>query len=296
MATVSRSDRVVGADPYAVVSGRKRISWGAIIAGVVLALAINMLLGMLGLGIGLTTIDPATNGSPSASSLGTGAAIWWVVSGLIATIAAGYVAARLANVFNRKDGVLHGLVAWAAMLLISAWLLTSLAGSALGGVFNIMGNAVSGAASAVSSGVSKAVDASGISTDQISQQVDQLLRANNVPAQPQQAKDELTSLMTQVATGQTDVDQAKQRAVQIISQQAGITPEEAQARLQQYIDKAQQVRQQAEETARKAAQATASGLASASIWGFVALIVGAIAAAVGGAIGTRNEETLADRY
>ena len=297
MATVSRSDRVGMTDPYAVAAGRKRISWGAIIAGVVIALAVHMALAILGLGLGLTSVDPnSVNGTPSATTLGTGAAIWWVVSGLIATVAAGYVAARLANVFSRKDGILHGLVAWAAMLLVSVWLVTSLATSALGGVFNILGNVASGAGSAISKVVPEAADAAGVSPDQIQSTVDDLLRNTDTVNSPQAARQQLTSLLQQVLTGQTDVDQAKQQAVDIISKQTGITPEEAQGRLQQYIDKAQQVRQQAEETARQAAAATASALTSASLWGFAALIIGAIAAAVGGAIGTRSENDLADRY
>jgi hypothetical protein len=295
MAAVGRADHVV-ADDYLVAGGRKRISWGAVIAGVVIALAIHMVLSMLGLGIGLTTIEPATGGTPEASSLGMGAAIWWVVSGLIATVAAGYVAARLAGVYNRRDGILHGLVTWAAMILVSVWMLSSLAGSALGGAFNIMGNAVSGAAQAVSDAVPQVADATGISPEQIEQRVNDLLRSNNAPADPEAAKDELVSIMGRVLTGQQDVGQARERAVQIISQQAGIPPEEAQARIQQIEDQVTQMRQQAEETARQSAQAAAETLSSASLWSFAALVIAAIAAAIGGAIGTRREDDLALRY
>jgi hypothetical protein len=251
---------------------------------------------MLGLGIGLTTIEPATEGSPDATSLSMGAAIWWVISGLLATVAAGYVAARMAGVFNRRDGVLHGLIAWASMILVSAWLLTSLAGSVLGGAFNVMGNAVSGAAQAVSSAVPEVADAAGLSPDQIEQQIDELLRSSNAPANPESARRELTSIMGRVLTGQQDIDEARQRAVEIVSQQAGIPPQEAEARIQQLQDQAEQVRAQAEETTRQAAETTASALSSASLWSFVALALGAVAAAVGGAVGTRRDEDVVGRY
>ncbi|WP_159712690.1 hypothetical protein [Geminicoccus flavidas] len=297
MATLGRADRVAVADPLNGLRPRKRISWGAVIAGVVFALAIHMVLSMLGLGIGLTTIEPMTEGTPQLSSLGTGAAIWWVVSGLIATVGAGYVAARLSGVYERRDGILHGLVAWASVLLVSVWLLSSLAGTALGGAFNLMGNAVSGAAQSVSAAVPQAVDAAGITPEQIEDRVGQLLRANDVPAEPEQARRELTGLLGQVLTGQQGADQARQRAVEIVAQQAGIPPQEAEARIQQLQDEAEQLRTQAEETARQATEATAETLSQASLWSFAALVIGAIAAAVGGAIGTRREEdVLANHY
>ena len=40
----------------------RRVSWGAILAGVVVALALHVLLTMLGAGIGMSTLDPAQPG------------------------------------------------------------------------------------------------------------------------------------------------------------------------------------------------------------------------------------------
>ena len=57
----------------------KRISWGAIFAGTVLAIVLQLALSLLGLGIGLGTIDPLTEQNPM-SGIGTGAAIWWIVT------------------------------------------------------------------------------------------------------------------------------------------------------------------------------------------------------------------------
>lgn len=291
MAGLDRTEHV-GAHPVRTGPNR-RISWGAVIAGVAIALAIHMVLSMLGLGIGLTTIEPATEGAPDASALGMGAALWWVVSGLIATLAAGYVAARLAGVYSRRDGVLHGLVAWASMLLVSVWLLSALAGSVLGGTFNMMGNVVSGATQAVSSAAPQVADmAAAMDDGMIEQQVDDLLRSADVPANPEAARRELVSIMGQVLAGQEDVGQARERAVEIVAQQAGITPEEAEARIQQLQDEAAELRAQAEETARQAGETTAETLSSASLWSFLALVLGAIAAAVGGMFGTRRDEDL----
>jgi len=68
------------------------VSWGAVFAGAAFALVSQVILNMIGLGIGLSTVDPAGNGTPTAGSLSTGAGIWFVVSGILASAAGGYLA------------------------------------------------------------------------------------------------------------------------------------------------------------------------------------------------------------
>src|SRR5262249_7108451 len=48
----------------------RRISWGAVVAGVVVVLVVQMALMLLGLAIGTATIDPAAASTPQASTLG----------------------------------------------------------------------------------------------------------------------------------------------------------------------------------------------------------------------------------
>ena len=110
-----------------------RISWGAIIAGALTALAVSLLLGLLGIGIGLSTIDPVKEVNP-LDGLGTGSLIWLVISNLIALFAGGWVAGRFAGFPNKKDGGLHGFMAWALYATISFVYLTSTALGAISGV------------------------------------------------------------------------------------------------------------------------------------------------------------------
>ena len=56
----------------------RRISWGAIVAGVVVVLVVQMALMLLGLAIGTATIDPAMADTPQASTLGLGGGVWWI--------------------------------------------------------------------------------------------------------------------------------------------------------------------------------------------------------------------------
>jgi hypothetical protein len=42
-----------------------------------------------GVGIGLSTIDPAAGDTPQGVSMGVGAGIWWVISNLIGLVVGG---------------------------------------------------------------------------------------------------------------------------------------------------------------------------------------------------------------
>jgi hypothetical protein len=90
----------------------RRISWAAIFGGVILVVTIQLLLGLLGAGIGLGTVNTNNGTTPDAGSLGMGASVWWIVSSIIALGFGGYVSAWLAGIEIKWDGILHGLRAW----------------------------------------------------------------------------------------------------------------------------------------------------------------------------------------
>jgi hypothetical protein len=90
--------------------------------------------------IGLATLNPATGDSPSGTALGTGAAIWLVISSLISLFIGGYIAARLAGRFN---GWLHGLITWGTLTLLTLILLTTAAGQLIGAASGLTNFAIS---------------------------------------------------------------------------------------------------------------------------------------------------------
>lgn len=116
-----------------------RISWGAILAGTLTALAVVSMLNLLGLGIGFSTIDPMTETNP-LKGLGTGTLIWLGLSNIVALFVGGMVAGRMSGYPSKTDGGLHGFLSWALYALVSFFLITS----AVGTMVNGMSSAVSG--------------------------------------------------------------------------------------------------------------------------------------------------------
>ena len=148
--TTSRTTAPIGAsDVVGVHEPRPRISWGAVMAGAILALVVQLLLQMLGAGIGLSTVDPLRPGdTPSASAFATTAGIWWAVGGLIAAYIGGWLAGKLAGVARAGDGAWHGLMSWAVSTLVTVYVLSTAAGSLLSGATNVAGTAASATATA----------------------------------------------------------------------------------------------------------------------------------------------------
>ena len=119
---------------YGPTNLMKRISWSAVFAGVLVAIVSQMLLTLLGLGIGLSTVDAATEQNPTAG-LGTGSAVWYIISSLLSLFAGGWIAGRLASAPRRFDGIIHGVLTWCLATLLTIYFLTTTIGSILGGRF-----------------------------------------------------------------------------------------------------------------------------------------------------------------
>lgn len=126
-----------------------KISWGAVLAGVVLTLVVQLLINMLGIGIGAATLDPGTGDNPTAASFSIGAGLWFLVSGILASLIGGYAAGRLSGRPKESTASWHGLTTWALATLVIFYLLTSSIGGILGGAYRTMTGALGNVASTV---------------------------------------------------------------------------------------------------------------------------------------------------
>jgi hypothetical protein len=111
-------------------AARPKISWSAIFAGTVFALALWILLYVFGMAAGLTALDPQDPSTARAVGIGTG--IWSVVAALIALGVGGYFAANLANVRRKGAGAEHGAVLWGLCTVLGIVLLGATIGQVVG--------------------------------------------------------------------------------------------------------------------------------------------------------------------
>jgi hypothetical protein len=275
-----------------------RASWPAIFAGVVLVLAVEVLLAMLGAGVGLGLVNPNAGGTPDASSFGIGAGLWWFVSTIVALVFGCYVAARLAGVDTRFDGVLHGLVIWALALLITIYLLTSAIGGVIGGAFSVVGGTLSAAGQGLKAAAPQIASAAGVTPDVVQQQAQAYLQPTNPdPAtmSSQDAQKETARLVPDLAAGGDRAKQAKDRIITIMAAQLKISKDEATKRFDDAQSQLSQTKAQAVQTAKNVADKSASAASYASILAFAALLIGAVAAGVGGALASPRPPFFARR-
>jgi len=305
-----------------------RVSWGAIFAGVIIALVVQLILSLIGAGAGLSAADPIHHDSPDASSYGMGAAIWWGVSSVLALFAGGWIAGHLAGAPGRTDAMLHGLVMWGLASLLGAYLVASAVSSivkggaaAAGTVTAAAGTGIAAAAGPVADQAKQELQANGITMDSLKGQAQQLLAQTGKPAlQPDAIKQQANGAANQlnnaaqnqangdngedvqtvaariIASGSDTVQQADRQAlVNVVVARTGVSQQEAEQRVDTWITQYQQTKAklaqakaEAEAKAREAADATAKAAAKASLGAAIGLILGAMAAALGGALAGRR--------
>ena len=274
-----------------------RVSWSALFGGVVLALAIQLVLSLLGAGIGLSTVNVAASSTPSATSFGFGAGLWWVISSCIALFAGGYAAAWLAGSELRFDAMMHGLVTWGIATLLTVYLLTSAIGGIIGGGFSAITSTASAVGGSVKDAAAPVANAVGLSPDMIKQQADAYLQPTNTdPAtmSPQDAQKEVASDLVTYEQGGADAPAAKARIIDITAAQLKISKDDATKKFDDAQAKLDQTVAQAKQKAKDAADASASAASKTAFALFIDLLLGAIAAAFGGslALGARYRRTV----
>jgi hypothetical protein len=271
---------------------RPTVSWQAVFAGAVIALAIELLLAVLGLAVGLTVASPGQAGG-GANGLGLAAAIWWIVSCIISLFIGSYAGARLANVPSRYDGLLQGLVIWGVGVLVSVWVLSAAATGLVHGVVTALGGTISAVGHGIESTAPQIASALGTtqggepSGQQLQDQARLLFEPQN-PEPQQMSRDQSVAAVARATpdllAGGDKAAAAKDRISAIIAAQLKISQADAEQRVDQFQQRVQQAKTQAAQTAQSAAS-QATGVASDAAYAiFVALIVTAIGAGLGGSM------------
>ncbi|MDN3512368.1 MAG: hypothetical protein QY310_15050 [Candidatus Jettenia sp. CY-1] len=277
------------------IAAFKRISWGAVFGGLVIALVVQLMLSLLGIGVGMGTVDPLQESNPFAG-LGIAALGWGVISMLLALFAGGLVAGRLAGIPRTIDSVLHGLLTFCLFTIVVFYLITTTAGSIVSGISGLAMQTLSVAGKGVGAAAGKATDKiaqNGVDLGDIKREARALL----MPAEKSEwdqnntAGTEFDNLIDQLfSDGDKKID--KEAVVNAIVARTGKSPEEANRIADNWIQNYQNAKKElnefkvkSEQQAREAGAVAASATSKAGIFLFVGLVLGAAAAAAGGKLG-----------
>jgi hypothetical protein len=302
MSSTYQTERVYGTPPVLgetspALSSQSGVSWAAIIAGAVAAAAISIMLLIFGAGLGLSSVSPWPHNGVSVTTFTVLAAIWLVLVQWISSAIGGYIAGRLRTkwvgihtdeVFFRDTA--HGFLAWGLATVVVAGML-SMASTA-----------------ATTAGTQLAASAQSTTTA-TNYYVDELFRENLTPPgegsaaltpadngssamvtglSDQATRAQATTILTEGAANNGNVSQADNAyLVQLVSGRTGLSPADAQTRVNNVI-----AEEQADITkAKQVADAARKASAKAAIFTFVSLLIGAFIASVSGAIGGRLRDS-----
>ncbi len=129
--STNRVDAIRDTDESPTLPFWSRVAWGPVIAGAVAAVAVQLLFTVLGMAIGLGSVnayEAAYSSSPREVSIAAGA--WWIGSGTISLLLGGMVLGRLAGLPRSNQLHLHAFTMWAVTAIFGFAVLWSGAGMA----------------------------------------------------------------------------------------------------------------------------------------------------------------------
>jgi hypothetical protein len=100
---------------------QSRVSWGAIMAGAVVSLALYLIMSLLGAAIGLSV----TNASFSAAGLSTGAGFWAVLTTIVALFCGAWVTSQAVIGESKCEAMIHSVIMWGVVMAMIMWLVAS---------------------------------------------------------------------------------------------------------------------------------------------------------------------------
>jgi hypothetical protein len=242
---------------------RSRISWGAVLAGAVVAAATSFLLSLLGAAFGTGSIGDLQASHGEADGAGIGAALWAIIDLALSMAFGGYVASRLSGTHSHLDGELHGITMWALATLIG---LLGFAGAVGGGIermgFNNIGPAIIGPAT--SQNIQAGPQAN---PQQLINNFEASLGRTGDPTTMthEQIGSEIRSLLGDGLVTNGSLSEAdRARLVSLVAAQYGLTTDQATQRVARLEGDARARFVEADQRARALADEAAQGVASSA--------------------------------
>ena len=261
-----------------------RVSWGAILAGVVVALLAQFAMEMLGVAIGVGAFEPGEDVLGPAFS--TGIVVWLAVTALLSLFAGGLVTGKLSGTADPSSGILQALVMMGIVTFISVFFLTSTLSATFRGVSNAIGEGLSFVGAAledVSPAVANAVELEDSTLESIRAEADDLL------AEDASLNSLIIAIDDYILADQPG-DDTRQAAITALATQTELTEAEAAAQLDEWESEFRLTVNRLENTAEQVASDIADVIAATAGIIFMIIIAGAFAAAAGGYVAVSGED------
>jgi hypothetical protein len=261
-----------------------RVSWGAIFAGAFVSLAVWFVLYMLGVGIGLTTVEPDT--PSSLDGILTGTSVWGLIAPIIGLFVGGMVVGRMVGPLSRASGAVYGVIVWSVSAVAALFLIWTSVSAVVGSAARMATGVASGVVSSVGTLGSAAGGAAGnlqISTEDLVVPINQRLEAMGKPTIEAGNLERALNLAVQRAIQQGSVD--REILINAVAEETALTRQDAEQVANQLAQRVTGVGSQigaatgrAGEMALQALESVGKGL----IWLVISLLV-SLGAAIGGA-------------
>jgi len=303
-----QTTEVIYAEVPAADHGMPGLSWSAIVGGAFAALALSVILAMLGVGFGLTSFSFWSGPSASAAAYGIGAVLWVIVVQWLSSAFGGYIAGRTRARWNGLHthestfrDTTHGLLAWALATVVGLALFIGMAMALAGGGLHAAAAGAQAAGPAMAQaamqpGGSGMAMPGGPAIDPMASFTDRLFRVEQtagtppVTVAPEVRAESGRILLGEMREGSlSDADKAY--LTQLVANSTNLSQPEAAKRVDditQQVAAAQTKLRESAETARKAA-------ARAAFFAAFSLLIGAFIGGAAGALGGAHRDHFALR-
>jgi hypothetical protein len=294
------------------------VSWGAVIGGAFVAASLALILTILGVGLGLSSISPWTGAGATATTIGVSAIVWLIATQAIAAGLGGYLAGRLRTKWARVHGdevyfrdTAHGFLVWAVGVVITVAFLASAASSIVGTTAKVAGATAAAAGTGALAAVPNIMSAGGVSDPMDSTAgstrpsagiqtglsttgsylTDSMFR--NDRSGPDAARDlrpEVGRILNEAMRKGTLPAADRTYVAQVIAARTGMSQTDSELRVDAVFAQAKSIAADAELAARNAADEARKAAAKTSLWIFVALLIGAFCASLAATFGGRQRD------
>lgn len=234
----------------------------SVIAGLLVSFFI--LSGLIGLGfaIGGVSLDEST----SLEGVGMFSGIWFGISALVSLFIGSYFAARVSKFESRRIGAFQGMII--ASLFLGFFFYQTI--QTVGGMGSLAGNFIGGSARVATQGINRAAQNEEV-RDSFNNVIQNTIGELNL-------KSEVETVAINLGNRLLRGDE--EGAIDYLSQESGISREEAQTKLSQFRIQAEEIVGDAKNIAGSALKATGWTL-------FLMVLFGALSSLLGGALGCR---------